>query len=219
MLVTLVSLQLDQFGIDRFRIGYTAGMARPREFDEAEVVERARNAFWSQGGVAATSISTLSEATGLSVGSIYKAFTSKDQLCSLTLDDYVGQARDRISAILADAATPWDGIRAWLDAEVVQAADTSSTRGCYAVLLATERAAVDDGIRAQIAEHDELLRDIVAGAVRDGVDTGRVSGDVAGVTRLILTTVNGLQVEARKGITEHEARAIVDTMLAALETH
>ena len=55
-------------------------MARPREFDETEVVDLARNAFWSH-GVAATSITALSEATGLSVGSIYKAFKSKDALC------------------------------------------------------------------------------------------------------------------------------------------
>ena len=192
-------------------------MARPREFDETEVVDLARNAFWSH-GVAATSITALSEATGLSVGSIYKAFKSKDALCSLTLDDYLHQARAQLAATLADAPTPWDGVRTWLDGVIAAASDSSPTRGCYAVVLATERAAVDDDVRTLIAEHDRLLRELVGGAVQSGVDAGQVSGDAAAVARLICTTVNGLQVEARKGISEADARATIDTMLAALET-
>lgn len=192
-------------------------MARPREFDETEVVDLARNAFWSH-GVAATSITALSEATGLSVGSIYKAFKSKDALCSLTLDDYLQQARRQLAATLADAATPWDGVRTWLDGVVAAASESSPTRGCYAVVLATERAAVDDEVRTLIADHDRLLRELVAEAVQSAVDAGQVSGDAAAVARLICTTVNGLQVEARKGISEADARATIDTMLAALET-
>lgn len=191
-------------------------MARPREFDEAEVLERARDAFWSH-GVAATSMTELSEATGISVGSIYKAFKSKDQLCSLTLDDYLQQARDQLSITLDDAVTPWDGVHTWLDAVIERATDTSPTRGCYAVELATERAAVDDRIRTMLVEHDDALRQIVAQATQHAIDDGRVVGQADAVARLICTAVNGLQVEARKGITEQEARATIETMLAALE--
>lgn len=192
-------------------------MARPREFDEAEVVDRARNAFWSR-GVAATSVSDLSEATGISVGSIYKAFTSKDDLCTLTLDDYLQNARAWLASELEQAPTPWDGIRAWLDALIAQATDTSPTRGCYAVELAAERAAVDERIRSLLVDHDAAMRDLVARAARNAIETGRVSGDPDAVARLILTTVNGLQVDARKGLTESEARLTIDTLLGVLET-
>ncbi|MEM7322101.1 MAG: TetR/AcrR family transcriptional regulator [Actinomycetota bacterium] len=191
-------------------------MARPREFDETEVVDRARNRFWSH-GVAATSISALSEATGLSVGSIYKAFKSKDQLCSLTLDDYLQGAQAHLRTTLDDAPSPWLGIRAWLDMAIAQATDTSPTRGCYAVELAAERAAVDDRVRQLLVEHDNTMRQLVAGAVQDAIDEGLVTGDADGLARLICTTVNGLQVEARKGITDTEARATIDTMLNAIE--
>ncbi|MEM7272901.1 MAG: TetR/AcrR family transcriptional regulator [Actinomycetota bacterium] len=192
-------------------------MARPREFDEAEVVDRARNAFWAQ-GVAATSIADLSDATGLSVGSIYKAFKSKDQLCALTLEDYLQQAQEHLADTLAAAPTPWDGLRAWLEDIIDQAVDTSPTRGCYAVELAAERAAVDDRVRSLLVDHDAVIRDTVAAAVRDAVGAGRVSGDADGVARLICTTINGLQVDARKGLTRPEARATIDTMLGALQT-
>ncbi len=192
-------------------------MARPREFDEAEVIDRARKAFWSR-GVAATSVSDLSEATGISVGSIYKAFTSKDDLCTLTLDDYLRNARTWLANELKRAPTPWDGVRAWLDAVIEQATDTAPTRGCYAVELAAERAAVDERIRTMLVDHDAELRRLVADAARDAIDSGRVSGDPDAVARLICTTVNGLQVDARKGITEAEARLAIDTLLGVLES-
>ena len=83
--------------------------------------------------------------------------------------------------------------------------------------MAAERAAQDERVRSLLVDHDTELRRLVAIGVRDGVDTGRLSGDVDGVSRLICTTVNGLQVDARKGITESEARATIDTMLRALE--
>ncbi|MEM7337270.1 MAG: TetR/AcrR family transcriptional regulator [Actinomycetota bacterium] len=190
-------------------------MARPREFDEADVLARARDEFWSN-GVAATSISALSGATGLSVGSIYKAFKSKDELCSRTLEDYLAYARSHIAATLADAPTPLVGLRAWLDAIIEQAIDTSPTRGCYAVELAAERAAVDEDVRTQLVDHDNEMRNIVGQTVRRAVDAGELTGDPDGITRLICTTVNGLQVDARKGLSEQSARLTIDTMLTAL---
>lgn len=51
-------------------------MARPRKFDEVEVVQQAMTLF-AQNGFNATSIDELVEATGLLRGSLYKAFGSK----------------------------------------------------------------------------------------------------------------------------------------------
>ena len=47
-------------------------MARPRQFDPAEVEQALLDVFWSQ-GYARTSIEQLTEATGLSRGSLYAA--------------------------------------------------------------------------------------------------------------------------------------------------
>ena len=89
-------------------------MGRPREFDEGVVVDAAREAFWSR-GVHATSISDLSEATGLSVGSLYKAFGSKSELCTRTLDTYLEAGLERVEAILTGAASPVAGLQDWLE--------------------------------------------------------------------------------------------------------
>ena len=61
-------------------------MARPREFDEAEVLAKARTVFAAQ-GYNGTSIDELVRATGLMRGSIYKALGSKRNLFVLLLAD------------------------------------------------------------------------------------------------------------------------------------
>ena len=89
-------------------------MGRPRTFDEEVVVDAAREAFWSR-GVHATSIADLSEATGLSVGSLYKAFGSKGELCARTLDSYLEAGLAGVEAILTGAASPVTGLQEWLE--------------------------------------------------------------------------------------------------------
>ncbi len=54
-------------------------MARPREFDEAEVLATAQQLF-ATNGYHGTSIDDLVQATGLLRGSLYKAFGSKRNL-------------------------------------------------------------------------------------------------------------------------------------------
>lgn len=63
-------------------------MARPRQFDEGEVVAKAALLF-SQNGYNATSVDDLLQVTGLQRGSLYKAFGSKLNLFSNCLDSLI----------------------------------------------------------------------------------------------------------------------------------
>ncbi len=62
-------------------------MARTREFDEGEVLERALGVFWRR-GYAATSVEDLTAATGLGRGSLYGAFGDKQALFIACLRRY-----------------------------------------------------------------------------------------------------------------------------------
>lgn len=74
-------------------------MARPRSFDEVDVLAKARNLFAAQ-GYNGTSIDDLVRATGLLRGSLYKAFGSK---------------RNLFEVVLADAARSFESSRENLD--------------------------------------------------------------------------------------------------------
>lgn len=190
-------------------------MARPREFAEDVVVAKARDAFWAN-GVAATSISDLNEATGLSVGSIYKAFGSKAGLFHLTLDDYLDGLIEAVEGALDSGRTPVEGIEAWFALVAAQASGDSATRGCYAVNCTTELAERDPEVRTRLQEHDHRLRARVAGTLRAGVAAGELSADPDLGARLLCTIVNGLHLESRKGVTLADAEATLALALRAL---
>lgn len=181
-------------------------MARPREFDEQTVLDAARDEFWEH-GVAATSISQLSAATGLSVGSLYKAFSSKGELCALTLDHYLDHGLDVMGALLDSGDTTVDGIDAWLGALADMASSSDGPRGCYGVVCAVELAGDEPEIRDRLRRHDERLvgrlTDALRSAQAEGADVTSPLDDAA---RFLYTAINGVQVEARKGIDGDHAR-------------
>ena len=190
-------------------------MARPREFDESEVVDAARDAFWAK-GYSATSISDLSEATGLSVGSLYKAFGSKSELCQRTLDEYVDAGLVWLDTILSGPETPLAGIEAWLDAIAEAATGEGAGRGCYVVVSSIELAGSDPVAVERIRSHDERRRTRVAASLRAANAAGELDCDPDLGARLLCTTVDGLQVEARKGIPAADARGMLHLALDAL---
>lgn len=190
-------------------------MARPREFDETEVIDLARDAFWC-GGLSGTSIATLSEATGLKVGSIYKAFVDKEDLYRRTLDDYLERGLELAAAALGSCDSALEGIQAWLDQMAAQAAVDSPTCGCYAVLAAIELAGTDPDTRRRLRRHDAKLRAIVADRLRAADLAGDLDCDPDVGSKMLCAAVNGVQVEARKGITLADARSILALALRAL---
>src|SRR4030081_2583204 len=65
-------------------------MARPRGFDERQVLQAARDEFWSC-GYAGTSIDDVAASTGLGKGSLYGAFGDKHALFLRVFDDYCAE--------------------------------------------------------------------------------------------------------------------------------
>lgn len=189
-------------------------MARPRSFDTERVLADIRDVFWAR-GVAATGIGDLCAATGLTTGSLYKAFESKPALVRRVLDDYLVAGLAWTERHLDDGR-PLEGLRRWLEAIADVAASDSPTRGCFAVQCAAELAENEPDVRERIRRHDETLRALVAARLASAVADGELAGDPDTLARLVLTFVNGLQLEARKGIERRDALALVDALMATL---
>ena len=82
-------------------------MARPRKFDESDVIAAARDEFRDR-GYAATSVDDLTAATGLGKGSLYGAFGDKHSIYLRALDDYISSSLDVVRTVLHDGF-PGDG--------------------------------------------------------------------------------------------------------------
>ena len=92
-------------------------MARPREFDEATVLDAAMDCFWRD-GYEATSVRDLATCMGITSASLYNAFGDKRSLYRRALDYYLEQSvYDRISRL--EQLPPFPAIRAFFD-EVIE---------------------------------------------------------------------------------------------------
>ena len=94
-------------------------MARPRTFDEADVIARARKAF-AETGFAGTSLDALLEATGLARQSLYNAFGGKKELFMRAFLSDAAEAVEAVESIRHGSDSPITRIRAQLVKVAVQ---------------------------------------------------------------------------------------------------
>ena len=104
-------------------------MPRPRTFEEADVIARAREAF-AETGFAGTSLDTLLEATGLARQSLYNAFGGKKELFMRAFLSDAAEAVDAVESIRHGSDSPVAGIRAQLVKVAVEHGSAQTPRPC-----------------------------------------------------------------------------------------
>jgi TetR/AcrR family transcriptional regulator, transcriptional repressor for nem operon len=173
-------------------------MARNREFDEAQVVERAMDAFWSH-GYGATGTRSLAAATGILPGSIHQAFGGKKELFLAALDLYAKTALHGISTTLAANGPVLENIRSCLLYVAGENALQHEPRGCLMANTAAELAPNDVEATAKVRSMFIRMEDLFAGALARAQDNGEISSekDVRNLARLLVVTIEGLQIYAK----------------------
>lgn len=173
-------------------------MARPREFDEAVVLDAAMQCFWSH-GYEATSIRELAETMGITGASLYNAFGDKRSLYRQALDRYVDQSfGDRVRRFEA-TLPPREAIVAFFTEIIDRSVRDKERKGCMLVNSALE-----------VAPHDPEFQQIVAGVLRQVeaffrrcVEAGQANGAIStahspsDMARMLLAMLAGLRVLAR----------------------
>jgi TetR/AcrR family transcriptional repressor of nem operon len=190
---------------------------RPREFDEAQVLDAVIDLFWTKGYEAA-SLADMVEASGLNKSSLYNAFGSKDEIYDLALARYLDGRQEMVDQFtmgdrgLEDLLEFFEFVRLEVTSE-------SGRRGCLAINSSTElgnakptaaefsnryRTMMCDALHrpieraAALGEIDPELVDVYADAcvsflvsasvaVRGGVDAEEVSRQVDSMRRLVDT--------------------------------
>lgn len=170
-------------------------MARPRTFDETEVLGRARDAFWAR-GYTATSLADLEKATGLRRTSLYAAFGDKRQLFTRVLEAYRVSNHELIDAIVGRASDYRSAAKALWDLAIEQAArdknEGGRCRGCLIANTTTELGNVDDDISAYLANNLAAFKRKLAPLLRADAD---LSADQAGdYVFAVYTGLNGLAI-------------------------
>ncbi|AZT95319.1 TetR/AcrR family transcriptional regulator [Brevibacterium aurantiacum] len=191
-------------------------MARPRSFDETEVLSRAMEVFWTN-GYAGTSPARLAEETGIGKGSLYNAFSSKRELFDECLNLYHQQIKEFAQTALERPGTTREcignALRSVVDSDVAQ----QFRRGCLIGNTVVEMGGHDPALARKLRQMQDESTGWFAARIAQGKRDGDVSLDVdpQAVAEHFANTLAGLRVMSMT----HEApilHRIIDTALSVL---
>ena len=193
-------------------------MARPREFDEATVLEAAMRCFWAR-GYEATSVRDLADQMGITGASLYNAFGDKRSLYRRSLDFYLQQSVHERLERLEPSLPPYAAICAFFDEVIERSVTDPQGCGCMLVNAALEMAPDDPVFRTMIARELMLIeaffrRCLMAGQ-QDGTVTARQPAEA--LSKLLLSLLLGLRVLARTCPGREELEGAVRGALALLK--
>ena len=192
-------------------------MARTKEFDEHEILDRAMNLFWLK-GYNATSAQDLVDNLGISRSSLYDTFVDKHSLFVKALQQY---RKERIDPVI----NPQNGvedveayIRFFFESVKNEAIGENSAKGCFVINSAVELAPVDSEIAA-IANsimHDteKALSSVIELGQEKGIFTTKLPS--RSLARFVFNSLNGLRVTVKFDADREMFEDIVEVCMSTL---
>lgn len=190
-------------------------MARPREFDIDEALERAMNVFWAK-GYEGTSLQDLLDAMQIAKGSLYKAFQDKRSIYLAALDRYDSSEMQACIDGLRDRSAG-DGtarLRRFLEDARAAVVRRHDRRGCFLCNAAVDQALSDQETQGKITAMIKRLERAVGVALQDCAAAAAWSAKrQAGAALLLTNTYVGLRVLARSGYPPKDLAAVIQAAL------
>lgn len=184
---------------------------RPRGYDPAAALGKARDAFW-RNGFSATSLDDLSAATGLNRPSLYGAFGDKKALYMATLQRSRTEMLGGLERGLAQPGSLRDVLKAvYSGASAIYRSGGEAQRGCFLIGTAVTESVADPDVRNLL---DQVFGELDAGfAARMAASPGELApgADPLAMGRLATAILHTLAVRARTGADEASLKTIYET--------
>jgi TetR/AcrR family transcriptional repressor of nem operon len=202
-----------------FRGSYDADMSRLQTPDEAQVVDRAMEVFWTK-GYDGTSVSDLAEELGIAPVQMYHAFGDKHGLFLRALERYRdSEARSLAPALLSEGLV-LPRVRAIMLGYLQLAAEESEPRGCLIANTAGEALPGDPAIADCLAEVMSVVEDGFLQGLEHAVNQGELPEglDLSANAAMLTMLLQGLQVLVKLDPDPLRLTPAVDAALAGLNT-
>jgi TetR/AcrR family transcriptional regulator, transcriptional repressor for nem operon len=194
-------------------------MARPRQFDPDELLDRSMHEFWAH-GYRDTSVDDLVRATGVRPGSLYNAFPGgKRGLFLETLHRYSNLVVPEKLGALERPGAGLPELRAYFDGLVQDLSTPEGRIGCLMVNSAVELAAEDQEVGELVRGHISRLERNAERALRNAKRAGEIPASVnprAKATQLMATGM-GLMVVGKTDPGRKVLETIVNGAFADIE--
>ena len=192
-------------------------MARPKEFDEDELLEKAVNLFWKK-GYHATSAQDLVDALGINRSSLYNTYTDKKTLFKKSLKQYQQTKTNAMIAMLGKADNAKKALKQIFTNLIQESVDDAFLKGCLMVNTAVELAGIDAEIGDIVNKNNKSVEDALTKIIEKGQHDGQFStkNDARTYARFVFGDITAIKVAARSGTpkeTLEELNAISDELL------
>jgi TetR/AcrR family transcriptional repressor of nem operon len=170
-------------------------MARPRKFDEAQVMRSVREQFW-RAGYAATSVDDLGAVTRLGKGSLYGAFGDKRALFVRALGEYCDEVFGGAAAALLHGEAPaYSRLTTCIRGLATDIAGDAERRGCLMAKSAAELGSVDEDVAERTGRALAILHSALTGCIGEAQRDGSLdpAADPARLASLVLAVLRGME--------------------------
>ena len=179
-------------------------MARPRDFDEAEVLDRAMEVFWRHGYEGA-SMAELTKAMRLNSPSIYAAFGSKRGLFDAVLGHYRNRRAANSEYVLSGRTAREVAERLVFDT-IEWLTDPREPLGCLLVQSGLSAGVNNKEVPALLMEQRGGIKTALTARFVRAQAEGDLSDavDAAALARYLHMVVLGLSIQAQEGMSAVE---------------
>jgi TetR/AcrR family transcriptional repressor of nem operon len=193
-------------------------MARKKEFDEDQLLDKAVALFWDK-GYHATSAQDLVDGLGINRSSLYNTYTDKRTLFTKSLRQYQAKNTNAVLSMLKNAVDARGAISQILHAVIKESEEDALAKGCFMVNTAVELSSHDKEIGALVAENNQSVEYAFTRTIEKGQADGQFTKtkDARALARFVFSTISGLRVSARSGVDKQTLEDIVDVALSALQ--
>jgi TetR/AcrR family transcriptional repressor of nem operon len=172
-------------------------MARPREFDEATVLEAAIQCFWDK-GFEGSSMRDLADRMQMTGASIYNAFGDKKALFRKALDHYVDHGfDDRVRRL--EGLPPRQALSVFFYEIIERSLADPACKGCMVINSTIDVAPHDPQMQEAVGEILGRMERYFGDTVRAGQADGSISKRQSpeDMARLLLGLLAGIRALAR----------------------
>ncbi|WP_158214012.1 TetR/AcrR family transcriptional regulator [Pusillimonas sp. T2] len=182
------------------------------------VLDKATSVFRKRGYHAA-SISELSKATGLTEGSLYKAFAGKEALFIAVFDRYCARRQDELSGVLARESHSAAKLQAALTYYVQSSTGAEGQLGCLIVGSVSALDLLEVNVASKVREALQRNESTLVSLIEQGVADGAFREDIDPIAaaKLLWCTLMGIRVAGKAGVKGEELGVVVEQAMRFLK--
>jgi TetR/AcrR family transcriptional repressor of nem operon len=193
-------------------------MARPKEFDEQEVLRKATEVFWKKGFNGA-SMQDLVEAMGINRASLYDTFGDKHRLYLSCLRHYGEAAPGMVSDESFRELPARERLKCLFRTAIDELTTDPERKGCFITNAALERGAEDPDTRHLAAHYLRASEALFREIVEKGQQTGEINPALSAqsLAHYWSTLLAGLRVVGKVAPDRAAFERLLDTALRTLD--